>query len=165
MMQGSIDAPGVYIDASAILQRQFLAFCIDNWVSSENIEQKDFPHKLYFVLTNIKIANVTAFPYTLFKYIETKIDELLENFFCLYGTKLHSSSKEKLNTIANRNSEECGLVIIILEKLEQINQEQINMSNQLSALKKKIKEFENKEAKNQDHDENLVKIKINNLRL
>lgn len=159
MMQGSIDAPGVYIDASAILQRQFLAFCIDNWVSSENIEPKDFPHKLHFVLANIKNGNLAAFPYTLFNYIETKIDELLKNFFSLYGTKLHLSSKEKLIAFAKRNSEESGLVIIILEKLEQINQEQINMKNQLSALKKKIKEFENAEAKNQDHDENLAKIK------
>ena len=159
MMQGSIDAPGVYIDASAILQRQFLAFCIDNWVSSENIEQKDFPHKLHFVLANIKNGSLAAFPYTLFNYIETKIDELLKNFFSLYGTKLHLSSKEKLIAFAKRNSEESGLVIIILEKLEQINQEQINMKNQLSALKKKIKEFENAEAKNQDHDENLAKIK------
>jgi DEAD/DEAH box helicase domain-containing protein len=159
MMQGSIDAPGVFIDASAILQRQFLAYCIDNWVSDEKIEQNDFPHKLYSVLLNIKKAQTNKFPYTLFNYIEVNIDKLIRDFFALYGDKLHQSSKEKLIIFAKRNEEQSNLVMLVLDKLEQINQEQINLSNQLSVLKKKIKEFENVEAKNQDHEEEVVKIK------
>ena len=159
MMQGSIDAPGVYIDASAILQRQFLAFCIDNWVSEEKIEHKDFPHKLYLVLTNIRKANTSSFPYTLFNYIETNIDNLLEDFFNLYGEKLLNSSKEKLLSFAKKSNDKSGLVILVLEKLEQINQEHNNLSNQLSALKKSIKKHESAEAKNQDHDKKLAEMK------
>lgn len=159
MMQGSIEAPGVYIDASAILQRQFFAFSIDNWVSDGEIEQSDFPHKLHFVLSNIKNAKTDKFPYTLFTFINNNIDLLLESFFRLFDEKLHQSSKEKLIAFVKSDGEQSGLVMNVLEKLEQINQEQINLSNQLSALKKKIKKFENAEAKNQDHDEELARMK------
>jgi DEAD/DEAH box helicase domain-containing protein len=159
MMQGNIEAPGVYIDASAILQRQFFAFSIDNWVSDKEIEQSDFPHKLHFVLSNIKNAKTDKFPYTLFTFINNNVDLLLESFFKLFDEKLHQSSKEKLMAFVKSNDEQSGLVMNVLEKLEQINQEQINLSNQLSALKKKIKKFENAEAKNQDHDEELARMK------
>ena len=159
MMQGSIEAPGVYIDASAILQRQFFAFSIDNWVIDEEIEQSDFPHKLHFVLSNIKNAKTDKFPYTLFTFINNNVDLLLESFFRLFDEKLHQSSKEKLIAFVKSDGAQSGLVMNVLEKLEQINQEQINLSNQLSALKKKIKKFENAEAKNQDHDEELARMK------
>lgn len=159
MMQGSIEAPGVYIDASAILQRQFFAFSIDNWVSDEQIEQSDFPHKLHHVLSNIKNAKTDKFPYTLFAFIDKNVEQLLESFFKLFDPKLHQASKEKLIAFVKSNDEQSGLVMNVLEKLEQINQEQINLSNQLSALKKKIKKFENAEAKNQDHDEELARMK------
>ncbi len=159
MMQGSIEAPGVYIDASAILQRQFFAFSIDNWVIDEEIEQSDFPHKLHFVLSNIKNAKTDKFPYTLFTFINNNVDLLLESFFRLFDEKLHQSSKEKLIAFVKSDGAQSGLVMNVLEKLEQINKEQINLSNQLSALKKKIKKFENAEAKNQDHDEELARMK------
>jgi len=87
-MQGSIDAPGIYIDASAILQRQFLAFCIDSWVSKENIQRQELPDKLSRVLSNIDKNKKDKFPYTLFDFMENNIQELLQDFFTLYEDKL-----------------------------------------------------------------------------
>lgn len=159
MMQGTIDAPGVFIDASAILQRQFLAFCIDKWVSNEKIEQSDLPYKLHIVLTNIKKANTDKFPYTLFRFIDDNADILLKDFFALFGNKLLQTSKEKLIEFAKSNDEQSGLVMNIFEKLEQINQEQINLSNQISSLNKSIKKFEKTEAKDKDYDEKLSNMK------
>ena len=89
IMQGSIEAPGVYIDASAILQRQFLAFCIDSWVTQESIKHNELPHQLNDVLSNIRNKKIEKFPYTLFDFIEKNKERLLNGFFDLYDR--HSS--------------------------------------------------------------------------
>lgn len=34
MMQGQVQAPGVFLNATAILERQLAAFCMDNWVKT-----------------------------------------------------------------------------------------------------------------------------------
>ena len=152
IMQGSIEAPGVYIDASAILQRQFLAFCIDNWVSDENIQPQDLPHRLSKVLTSINKNENTKFPYTLFQYIETNRTDLLNNFFTLYDGKLQDNSKNRLKEFVEGSDDSNGLVYLILNRLKLIIQEQSSLSNQINVLKKKLKEHEKQEAKDKDHE-------------
>jgi len=158
IMQGSIDAPGVYIDASAILQRQFLAFCIDNWVSKEKIERQDFPDKLNIVLSSVDKSKKDKFPYTLFRFIEKNNQALLQSFFNLYEDKLQESSKEKLESFVLGNDESDSLVLLVLNRLDLILQEQKSLSSQISTLKKILKSHEAKEAKDKDHEEVAKKI-------
>ena len=33
MIAGHVDAPGVFLDASAVLERQLTAFCFDRWIA------------------------------------------------------------------------------------------------------------------------------------
>lgn len=33
MISGGVETPGFYLDASAILQRQLTAYCLDRWIS------------------------------------------------------------------------------------------------------------------------------------
>jgi DEAD/DEAH box helicase domain-containing protein len=158
IMQGSIDAPGVYIDASAILQRQFLAFCIDNWVSKENIQRQDFPDKLNTVLSSIDKGKKDKFPYTLFNFIEKNNQLLLESFFTLYENKLQENSKEKLESFVLGSDDTNSLVLVVLNRLELMLQEQKSLSSQISTLKKILKSHEVKEAKDKDHDDITKKI-------
>ncbi|WP_424686850.1 DEAD/DEAH box helicase [Halarcobacter ebronensis] len=158
IMQGSIDAPGVYIDASAILQRQFLAYSIDNWVTKENIQDKEFPNKLNTVLSNISKSKKDRFPYTLFDFIEKNKEELLIKFFSLYGDKLHQNSKEELNNFVKGVDESNSLVFVILNRLNQMINEQSSLSNSISALKKKIKLFEKEVAQDKDHEKKLKEM-------
>jgi len=158
IMQGSIDAPGVYIDASAILQRQFLAFCIDNWVSKESVERQDFPDKLTIVLSSVDKSKKDKFPYTLFRFIEKNNQQLLESFFHLYEDKLQESSKDKLESFVLGDDESNSLVLLVLNRLELILQEQKSLSSQISTLKKILKKHEAKEAKDKDHEDIAKKI-------
>jgi DEAD/DEAH box helicase domain-containing protein len=158
IMQGSIDAPGVYIDASAILQRQFLAFCIDSWVSKENIQRQNFPDKLNIVLSSVDKSKKDKFPYTLFRFIEKNNQVLLQNFFNLYEDKLQENSKDKLKSFVLGSDESNSLVLLVLNRLELILQEQKSLSSQISTLKKILKSHEAKEAKDKDHEEVAKKI-------
>jgi len=155
IMQGNIDAPGVFIDASAILQRQFLAYCIDNWVYKNKIKDIDFPYKLSSVLANIKKDSKDKFPYILFSFISKDIDELLAGFFNLYKDKLNDNSKQKITCYAKGDDNTNSLEHTILAKLVQIKDEQTSIANKISALKKRIKSFESQEAKDKDHEKTL----------
>ncbi len=158
IMQGSIDAPGVYIDASAILQRQFLAFCIDNWVTKDSVERQDLPDKLSIVLSSVDKSKKDKFPYTLFRFIEKNNQELLKSFFNLYEDKLQENSKNKVESFVLGNDESNSLVLLVLNRLELILQEQKSLSSQISSLKKILKKHEAKEAKDKDHEDTAKKI-------
>jgi DEAD/DEAH box helicase domain-containing protein len=158
IMQGSIDAPGVYIDASAILQRQFLAYCIDNWVSKNNITNQELPHRLITVLNNVEKNQKDKFPYTLFDFIQKGSASILKSFFDLYENKLQENSIKRLTEFVEGVNETNGLVFLILNRLELIIQEQKSLSSQINALKNRLKEHENKEAKDKDHEEVANKI-------
>jgi DEAD/DEAH box helicase domain-containing protein len=158
IMQGSIDAPGVYIDASAILQRQFLAFCIDNWVTKDSVERQDLPDKLNIVLSSVDKSKKDKFPYTLFRFIEKNSQKLLKSFFDLYEDKLQESSKAKVESFVLGNDESNSLVLLVLNRLDLILQEQKSLSSQISSLKKILKKHEAKEAKDKDHEDTSRKI-------
>nr|MBL0708394.1 DEAD/DEAH box helicase [Sulfurimonas sp.] len=158
IMQGNIDAPGVYIDASAILQRQFLAYCIDNWVSKEHVHRQDLPDKLNIVLSSIDKSKKDKFPYTLFRFIDKNTQTLLQNFFNLYEDKLQESSKDKLESFVLGDGQSDSLVLLVLNRLELILQEQKSLSSQISTLKNILKKHKVKEAKDKDHEDIAKKI-------
>ena len=158
IMQGNIEAPGVYIDASAILQRQFLAFCIDNWVSKNSIKNQELPPKLNTVINTVDKSQKDKFPYTLFDFIQKNNLELLKSFFELYEDKLQDASKEKLKDFVLGSDSENSLVLLILNRLELILQEQKSLSSQINSLKKTLKKHETKEAKDKDHEELTKKM-------
>jgi len=151
LMQGSIDAPGIYIDASAILQRQFLAFCIDNWVSKNHITSRELPHRLNTVLNNVDKSHKDRFPYTLFDFIQKDTESLLNSFFALYEEKLQETSKSKLKNFVMGSDKNNSLILLVLNRLEMILNEQKSLSQQISALRKALKAHEKKEAKDKDH--------------
>lgn len=153
IMQGSIEAPGVYIDASAILQRQFLAFCIDTWVSKKHIKTQELPHRLNTVLNNIDKSKKETFPYTLFEYIQKNTSELLKSFFALYENKIQETSKAKLQDFVVGNDDNNNLILLVLNRLEVILNEQKSLSSQITALRKTLNTHEKKDARDQDHDD------------
>ncbi len=155
IMQGKLEAPGIYLDASAILQRQFLAFCMDSWVTQKRIDKYQLPHRLKQVLLAVKSRKKEKFPYTLFGFIEEQQETLLEDFFELYQGELHSDSQTKLRQLVEGKDDTHHLIGLILHRLERLIQEQESLSAQIRTLNKKIKAHIKKEAKELNHEEIL----------
>lgn len=168
MMQGSIDAPGVFIDASAILQRQFVAFCIDQWVSKEKIQEADLPYKLSRVVDSVQMKDQNKFPFTLINFIHNNTSELLELFFMLYDGDLQEKTRDQIKLFANGKDEDVrskdepdelkesmSLSYKLLNRLEQVIVEKKALQIKIDQVRKKIKEHKNTEAKDQDHDQKL----------
>ncbi len=62
MIEGEIEPPGVFLNASDVLERQFTAYCMDGWVES-GIVDNALPLQLRYVLGNIGSDDSNKFPY------------------------------------------------------------------------------------------------------
>jgi DEAD/DEAH box helicase domain-containing protein len=62
MLAGRVEPPGVFLNASAVLEQQFTAFCFDRWVES-GISETALPHKLGHVLNSLEPAERSKLPH------------------------------------------------------------------------------------------------------
>ncbi|PHV63128.1 Zn-binding domain-containing protein [Cyanobacterium aponinum] len=84
MLDGGVNPPGSYLDASAILQRQLTAYCLDRWVVADN-KSIQILEELGKVLGAIESKNLSRFPYPWLDYIDQHQQELLQDFIDLFS--------------------------------------------------------------------------------
>ncbi len=82
MIAGRIEPPGVYLDASAVLERQLTAFCFDRWVES-GVSAAAVPGVLGPVLENL--GKGERFPYDFLEFIRNNRGELLREFLEMFA--------------------------------------------------------------------------------
>jgi DEAD/DEAH box helicase domain-containing protein len=68
MIAGSVQAPGVFLNASAVLERQLTAFTLDCWVH-ENGRAAQIPQEIRGVFTAINNQTNSKFPYPWLSYV------------------------------------------------------------------------------------------------
>jgi DEAD/DEAH box helicase domain-containing protein len=172
MLQGKMSSPGIFIDASAILQRQFLAFCMDSWVYKNKISEKDLPVKLIKILANLgKDDKKGLFPFSLINFIQSDSNKLLAGFLGLYGNELNQTTREQLKLFAEGKAENLkasdapdelkegdSLAYKILNRLEQVRKEEESLSRNITALNDELKKMKEKVARDADHDEVVENI-------
>ncbi|WP_413167868.1 helicase-related protein [Capilliphycus salinus ALCB114379] len=141
MLDGSVETAGCYLNASAILERQLTAFCLDCWVSAD-VNPPNFSPHLRDILNVIQNCDEARFPYNWLDYIKRREGELLEAFLRLFGGTIEPRTEEQLKRFMERGEEtEGGLRYRILNRLEGVKNEQTRLKSQIQNLSKKIKEF------------------------
>jgi DEAD/DEAH box helicase domain-containing protein len=83
MIEGNVSTPKVFLDASAVLQRQFLAYGFDNWVKS-GVAEDAIPKNLGISLSKLKLKDTNYFPFNFLKYVQDNLNKLLVSFFKLF---------------------------------------------------------------------------------
>lgn len=102
MMGGAVSPPGVFFSAPAVLQRQFLAFCFDQWIAKTN--PKPFvPEKISPALNNVlsPADPPSGFPYDLLAFIKKHRATALDEFTELFGELLTEEAKAALKDFAH----------------------------------------------------------------
>ena len=86
MITGQVDPPGIFLDASAVLERQFVAFCFDNWVRS-GVSESEVPVKLEQILSkyNPKIKIKVGFPFNFLDYTKAHLSQMIRMFKSMFG--------------------------------------------------------------------------------
>lgn len=152
MLAGSVEAAGCYLDASAILQRQLTAFCLDSWVAT-GITKREFPPQLSDVLNAIKRQDGSCFPYNWLTFIQEHQSEMLEVFLSLFENNVEDRTQEQLRLfIEQGEQDEGGLHWRILDRLEGVRKERTRVSSQIKTISKKIKDLKAEPEALQDNE-------------
>jgi len=166
MIAGDVKPPHVFLDASAILERQFLAFCFDCWIKSGS-EKKGIPKDLSRVLSNIEKPEKRVFPHNLLEYIKVHLKALFTDFCFLFGYENEMTSSEieketvdKLRAFAEGDSlKEGSINFKLVRAFEKIKEERESVKAQLKRLNQLIKAQE-KKPDDSRKDENLNSFKL-----
>lgn len=139
MLAGRVEPPGVFLDASAVLERQFTAFSFDRWVES-GIGPGALPRRMGQVLNHLEPADPKRFPYNLLWFIETHQTELFDRFTALFGEALSDESVEELRAFVDGDREDKPSVRYrIVEGLHDLRRQRDSLRKKVRTLHQKIK--------------------------
>jgi DEAD/DEAH box helicase domain-containing protein len=160
MLAGRVDSPGVFLDASAVLERQFTAFCFDRWVANE--PDAFLPKRLGQVLNNLEPVDYRKFPHTFIHYIDLHQTDLLTRFFALfnYGAGLSEQSIEKLKIFVTGDRERVdSLRYCIMDGLHARRLERDSLRRKVQILNGKIKR-KKQAPRDQNFERDLRELQI-----
>lgn len=138
MIAGDVQAPGVFLNATAVLERQLVAFTFDRWVDGS--ENNKFPHKLGKVLANIahRDSNAEGFPFNWFGFVAQNRELLYSDFVDMFP-ELDEQGREHLQRFigVSAATEEAfeTLEIRILSRLEILQKSFYSNRKQADTLK------------------------------
>lgn len=161
MLAGRVETPGCFLDAPAVLERQFTAFCFDRWVES-GIHPSQLPLKLGAVLANLEKPNrKEIFPYNFLCFIEIHRTAFLDHFVKMFHPGLKPESIQYLKDYASGDAgKEGSLEYKITDKLHFVLKEQNSLKKRVKQLAKAIKEKKENPIKDQNFEEEIDDLEM-----
>lgn len=160
MMSGQVLPPGIFLNAPAVLERQFIAFCMDKWLESSSSLLK-LPRKLSHVFRNIKNpGDKNLFPYNFLSFIEAHRTDLFNRFVQLFDEDLQEESIEYLKVFVEGNDKnDTSLSYKIINALFNLLNEVESLRKRVQNLTRVIKEQDSVEVKDENQKEELKDLK------
>jgi DEAD/DEAH box helicase domain-containing protein len=154
MLAGRVEPPGCFLDASAVLERQFTAFVLDCWVET-GLPPRALPHKLAQVLDSVERGGpVEAFPWNYLAYFDLHRTSLEGRFSALFGADISASTRERLLEFS-RNED--GLRYQLVDGLRRRSEELKRWRSRIQILNKRIRELQDEpmleEERRKEEDE------------
>jgi DEAD/DEAH box helicase domain-containing protein len=158
MISGNVETPGIFLNASAVLERQFTAFCLDSWVES-GIDQGAMPDQLRQVLTNLDKQNNEKFPYNFIRFIENHQTKLFDRFLNMFEGILSEETRNYLSVFISGNEDQQGsLPYKILEGLHLQKRERDSLKKKVNTLTSKIRTKKNSKIKDKNYETDLEEL-------
>ncbi len=138
MLGGSVEPPGVFLNAAAVLERQLTAFCFDRWAAT-GIGDDAVPREIRAVLDNVDRTALDRFPHTLFSFVRDHADELVEGFFTAFAGSLEPASMTYLREFLHGDDEGGrSLRVRLLDRFFEVARERKSLRAETDALRRRI---------------------------
>ena len=158
MVSGEVLAPGVFLNASAVLERQLTAYCFDLWAAS-GVEERDLPRKLGTVIDRFQRDRDLNFPGPLLHFIEEREDKILDEFLSLFEDQLTEDSREYLRHFLRGDDDELPhLRYRIVEAFESAARDLKKQSEELKRIQQRLKKLEKEEVLGEDEKQDMEKM-------
>lgn len=168
MLAGDVDAPGVFLNASAVLERQLTAFTIDCWVRKMG-EQARIPHKLSDVLSAVRNTTQSKFPYIWFAFIAehqgTLLSEFVESFKRNDGGLRQETVDHLERFLTGAESTETALRWKVVNGLSKVVRDLDDLKKRRERVEKEVARIDALPAKGESDLEELEELKLERVAL
>ncbi|MDZ7753848.1 MAG: DEAD/DEAH box helicase [Gammaproteobacteria bacterium] len=141
MLAGEVRPPGVFLEATAVLERQLIAYCFDRWAAT-GIDDTAIPGQLRVVLDGLEATGGERFPQSLLQFIEGARADILRGFLALFPD-LTEEAQEPLRAFLYGTKDKSGLAHRLTNRLYQLVDERHSLTKRIDRLKDQKKRLEN----------------------
>ena len=151
MIAGGIKTPGVFLNAPAVLERQFVAYCFDQWVET-GAGTDAIPKTIGKVLNNLSRNNdYGIFPFNWIKFIDTKRTDLLDRFVGIFEDEISDFSKKRLrNFVEGHRQDKQSLIYKVLNRLHELRKERESLRDRVKQMTRTIRKKESSNTRDQN---------------
>lgn len=161
MIEGEVNPPKIFLKASAVLERQFVAYCMDSWVK-KGVREDAIPKHISVCLRNLDEHNADVFPFNFLNYVKTHLSSLHNSFISLFTDTWGKDSeiiKEELNSFAKSDKlNDKSMEMRIFDSFRDLKNQENSLKETIENLKKLIKELKDK-PKDQSFDGDIKEFK------
>lgn len=158
MMAGVVEPPKIFLKASAVLERQFVAYCMDCWVK-KGVEENAIPYKLAECISRIEDQLEDRFPFNFLKYVQSNLSSLIRTFLQMFSEELDDNSKDELKKFASGDRfKESPMHLKIFESFHSLKKQRDTLSESIKQVNKLIKEIESK-PNDKSYEEEIKDLK------
>lgn len=158
MIAGNVTPPKIFLRASAVLERQFMAFCMDSWVK-RGIKEGGIPEKVGVILKKLDQRPEDMFPFNFLNYVQHTMSRQINTFVQMFAAYLDDSAREELQEFARGNgSENSPMYVKMLDAFYDLKKQQDTLRKSIEDLKSLVKELEAK-PKDSSYDEEIKELK------
>lgn len=157
MLDCSVLPPRIFLNASAVLERQYLAYCLDCWNKHGNLGEHAVPDTLASVFMTIGNRNTSQFPYNFLEYIQKNEQELLDSFLEIFRADLDLTARESIEKFAIGGEDESPLHAKLMKCFESQIKESANIGEKIKDVRAAIAYFRNL-PKDSTHDEEIAQL-------
>jgi DEAD/DEAH box helicase domain-containing protein len=167
MIQGVVETPGCFLNASAVLERQFVAYVFDRWVEG-GAGDGALPSKMQPVLDSMERAAAApdqplpdAFPWNLLKYFELNRTALERGFLAMFDGEVADYTRARVLEFSRdeRDEDPRGFRTALLKALEEAVQERKSLRSRIRRLTDRIRETDRNPAKPQNFEEEIERLR------
>lgn len=161
MIAGNVTAPRVFLKASAVLARQFTAYCMDCWVKAG---KANIPDNIGPCLQKLDEPHSDRFPNNFLDYVQTNTARLVRTFLQIFTTdnednNLDEATKAYIRDFASgQNSEVDSIIDLIKHEFESLKKQRDTMQSNVEDLSAMIKDLESK-PKDASYDEEISNLR------
>ena len=142
MLAGRTEPPGVFLNASAVLERQLIAFAFDCW-SASGADERAVPRQVRDVLDAVEKGALDRFPYPFFDFVQRNADGILETFSSAFEPDLAAASRDYLGRFLLGAAEEGdSLQLRIVNRLQEVVSERKALKAEIGLLGRRIRKLE-----------------------
>ena len=158
MIQGQVQPPKVFLNASAVLERQFIAYCLDNWIKA-GVTESAIPRDVGGVVNKLAAASSDSFPFNFLLYAQNNLPDLLSSFISAFP-ELNDTSIGELTAFAKGDGIKDGpMTTRVISAFQAVAKQKKSINNNISEINDRIKELQAK-PHDSSYDEEMKELEL-----